>query len=330
MPLLGLWGEIMKLPSKILVAVFATLFGVAAHAQGYPNKPITIVVPFGAGSGTDTVARIIGQRLGVALNQGIVIENKPGGNGTISATFVARAPSDGYTLFMGTNTPLSAAPFMVKSISYDPVKDFVALTRVGSFTQMLVVNPSIPAKTVQELIAYAKANPGKLTFASGTSSSQVAGETLKHWAGVDMVHVPYRSQPPAVQDVLGGRVSMCFTDLSTGLPHYRSGALRGLATSRLKRSALLPELPTLDESGIKGFDMDSWAGMFAPAGTPKEIVVKLNTELRKIIDTPEVVTQMGGTGFEAFSSSPEELDEFVKAQLVKWQRMIKDAGIQPE
>src|SRR5262249_19525963 len=163
----------------------------------------------------------------------------------------------------------------VKNISYDPVKDFVPISRAGSFTQMLLVHPSIPVNSVQELIAYAKANPGKLTFASGTSSSQLAGETLKHWAGLDMVHVPYRIQPPAVQDVLGGRVSMCFTDLSTGLPHYKSGALRGLATSRLKRSALLPELPTLDEAGIKGFDMDSWAGFFAPAGTPKDIVAKL-------------------------------------------------------
>ena len=306
------------------------LFATAAQAQSYPTKPVTLIVPFGPGSGTDIIARIIGQRLGLVLGQTIIIENKPGANGTIAANFVARSAHDGYTLFMSTNTPHSAAPGLMKSISYDPVKDFVALSRVGSFTQMLLVNPSIPAKSVQELIAYAKANPGKLTFASGNASSVLAGETLKRWAGLDMLHVPYRSAPPAVQDVLGGRVSMLFTDLSTGLPHHKSGALRGLATTRLQRSSLVPELPTLDESGVKDFDMNSWAGLFAPAGTPPEIVTRLSTELRRIIDDPEVKAQIAATGFEAFSSSTQELDDFVKAQLVKWTRMIKDAGIQPE
>lgn len=320
----------MKIVLHILIAASLTLLSVAANAQAYPTKSVTIVVPFGPGSGTDVVARIIGQRLSTALGQSVIIDNKPGGNGTISAAYVARATPDGYTLFMTTNTPHSAAPFLVKNITYDPAKDFVSITRVGSFTQMLLVHPSIPAKTVQELIAYGKANPGKLTFSSGNASSVLAGETLKRWAGLDMVHVPYRSAPQAVQDVLGGRVSMCFTDFSTALPHYKSGALIGIATTRLKRSALVPELPTLDEAGVTGFDMDSWAGMVAPAGTPKEIIVKLNTELRKIIETAEVKQQIAATGFEAFSSSPEELDEFVKAQLAKWQRMIKDAGIQPE
>jgi tripartite-type tricarboxylate transporter receptor subunit TctC len=315
---------------RILAAAGLALFATAAQAQSYPTKPVTLIVPFGPGSGTDIIARIIGQRLGLVLGQTIVIENKPGANGTIAANFVARSAPDGYTLFMSTNTPHSAAPGLMKTISYDPVKDFVALSRVGSFTQMLLVNPSIPAKSVQELIAYAKANPGKLTFASGNASSVLAGETLKRWAGLDMLHVPYRSAPPAVQDVLGGRVSMLFTDLSTGLPHHKSGALRGLATTRLQRSSLVPELPTLDESGVKDFDMDSWAGLFAPAGTPPEIVAKLNIELRRIIDNPEVKAQIAATGFEAFSSSTQELDDFVKAQLVKWMRMIKDAGIQPE
>ena len=169
---------------------------------------------------------------------------------------------------MSTNTPHSAAPFLMKSISYDPAKDFVALSRVGSFTQLLLVNPGIPAKSVPELIAHVKANPGKLSFASGNASSVLAGETLKRWAGLDMVHVPYKSAPPAVQDVLGGRVSMLFTDMATGWPLHQQGSLRGLATTRLKRSALVPELPTLDEAGVKGFDMDSWAGLFAPAKTP--------------------------------------------------------------
>ena len=320
----------MGVATRIVFAVLLALIGFAAHAQSYPNKPITIVVPFGPGSGSDIIARIVGARLSQSVGQSAVIENKPGANGAIAAAQVARAAPDGYTLFLGTNTPMSAAPSLVKNINYDPVKDFVALCRVGSFTQMLLVNPELPIKSISELIAYAKANPGKLSFASGNASSVLAGETLKRWAGIDMVHVPYRSAPPAVQDVLGGRVSMLFTDLSTGLPHHKTGALRGLATTRLQRSALLPELPTLDESGVKGFDMDSWAALFAPAGTPKDIVAKLNTEFRKIIDTPEVKAQIAATGFEAFSSSTEELEEFVKAQLVKWTRMIKDAGIEPE
>ena len=231
---------------------------------------------------------------------------------------------------MSTNTPHSAAPFLMKSISYDPVKDFVALSRVGSFTQLLLVHPGIPAKSVQELIAHAKANPGKLSFASGNASSVLAGETLKRWAGLDMVHVPYKSAPPAVQDVLGGRVSMLFTDMATGWPLHQTGALLGLATTRLKRSALVPELPTLDESGVKGFDMDSWAGLFAPARTPQPVVARLNTEFRKIIDDPEVKQKIAATGFEAFSSSTEELDSFVKEQLAKWSRMIKEAGIEPQ
>jgi putative tricarboxylic transport membrane protein len=210
------------------------------------------------------------------------------------------------------------------------VKDFTAITRMGSYTLMLCVHPSIPAKSVKELIEYAKANPGKLSFASGNTSGVVAGETLKHWAEIDMLHVPYKSAPPALNDLLAGRVSMMFTDLTTGLPHVKAGTLRALAVTRLKRSTLIPELPTLDEAGVTGFDMDSWAGIFAPAGTPADIITLLNGELRKIIDSSEVKSNLGNVGFEAFSSSPKELDDFVKVQLGKWGKMVKDAGIQPD
>jgi tripartite-type tricarboxylate transporter receptor subunit TctC len=307
-----------------------SLPAVAANAQSYPSKPISFVVPFGPGSGSDIVGRIIGQRLGTAFGQSIIIENKPGGNGAIAAVQVARSVPDGYTILLGTNSPMSAVPSLNKTVSYDPIKDFTALCRIGSFTQLLLVHPDIPVKSMRELVAYAKANPGKLSFASVSASSVVAGETLKRAAGIDLLHVPYRSSPPAVQDVLVGRVSMLFTDMATGLPHHRSGALRGLATTRLQRSALVPELPTLDEAGVTGFDMDSWAGFFLPANTPRDIVTRLNTELRSIIDNPEVKAQIAATGFEAFSSSPEELDAFNRAQLPKWTKMIKDAGIQPE
>jgi putative tricarboxylic transport membrane protein len=320
----------MKTVLRILIAVGALSLGLAAHADTYPSKPITIIVPFGPGSATDTIARVVAQQLGVALKQSVVVEDRPGANGALSALYVARAAPDGYTLFMSTNSPHSAAPFMMKNIGYDPVKDFTAITRMGSYTLMLCVHPSIPAKSVKELIEYAKANPGKLSFASGNTSGVVAGETLKHWAEIDILHVPYKSAPPAINDVLAGRVSMMFTDLTTGLPHVKAGTLRALAVTRLKRSTLIPELPTLDEAGVTGFDMDSWAGIFAPAGTPADIITLLNGELRKIIDSSEVKSTLGNVGFEAFSSSPKELDDFVKVQLGKWGKMVKDAGIQPD
>src|SRR5438132_6744607 len=260
----------------------------SASAQAYPSKPITMIVPFGPGSGSDTISRVVAQHLGAALKQSVVVEDRPGANGALAALYVARSAPDGYTLFMSTNSPHSAAPFLMKNIGYDPVKDFTAITRMGSYTLMLCVQPSIPAKSVKELIEYAKANPGKLSFASGNTSGVVAGETLKHWAELDILHVPYKSAPTAINDVLAGRVSMMFTDLTTGLPHVKAGTLRALASTRLKRSTLLPELPSLHEAGIANFDMDSWAGMFAPANTPLEIVTRLNAELRKILDDSDV------------------------------------------
>jgi len=217
----------MKTVLRILIALGALAFGLAAHADTYPSKPITIIVPFGPGSATDTITRVVAQQLGVALKQSVVVEDRPGANGALSALYVARAAPDGYTLFMSTNSPHSAAPFLMKNIGYDPVKDFTAITRMGSYTLMLCVHPSIPAKSVKELIEYAKANPGKLSFASGNTSGVVAGETLKHWAEIDMLHVPYKSAPPALNDLLAGRVSMMFTDLTTGLPQSRYAARPG-------------------------------------------------------------------------------------------------------
>ena len=315
---------------RILVAAGAALLGPAAHADTYPSKPITIIVPFAAGSATDTITRVVGQQLSVALKQSVVVENRPGANGALAALYVARSAPDGYTLFMSTNSPHSAVPYLMKNVAYDVIKDFTAITRMGSYTLMLVLHPSVPANSVKELIAHAKANPGKLSYASGNTSAVVAGATLAHWAKIDLLHVPYKSAPPALQDLLAGRVSMAFNDFTTSLPHVQAKTLRPLAVTRIKRSSLFPELPTMDEAGVEGFDMDSWAGIFAPAKTPPAIVTQLNTELRKIIDSAEVKSKLRAAGFEAFSSSPQELDDFVKVQLDKWGRMIKDAGIQPE
>jgi tripartite-type tricarboxylate transporter receptor subunit TctC len=302
----------------------------AAAVEAYPSRPITIIVPFGAGSGTDIVTRMIAQPLGIALNQNIVVDNRQGANGGIAATYVAKAPPDGYTLLMSTNSPHSSNPFLLKSIAYDPVKDFAPITRVGSFTLMFVVNPVLPVKTIPELIAYAKANPGKLTYGSGNTSGILAGETLKHWAGLDILQVPYKSVPPALNDVIAGRVSMTFSDLTPGLPQVNAGSLRAIAITRLRRSALVPDLPTFNEAGITDFEVESWAGLFAPAGTPADIVNRLNAETRKIIETRQIKAQIAQIGFEAFASTPQELGEFVKVQLAKTARMIKDAGIEPE
>src|SRR5581483_6041520 len=229
----------MQMPRRTVVAAVLVLCAATAnkplHADSYPSKPITIITAFGPGSASDTITRAVAQPLGVALKQSVVVEARPGANGAISAMYVARAPADGYTLLMTTNSPSSAVPFLMKNVPYDPIKDFTPVSRLGSFTLILVLNPSVPAKSVKELIAYGKANPGKLTFASGNTSGVVAGETLKHWAGIDMLHVPYKSTPPAIQDLLAGRVSMMFTDLTTGLPHVRAGTLRALAVTRIKR-----------------------------------------------------------------------------------------------
>ncbi len=320
----------MKKRLQILAAASLLLLGLPAGAQQYPSKPVTIITAFGPGTASDTIARVVAQPLGAALKQSVIVEARPGASGAISAMYVARQPADGYTMLLTTNSPQSAAPFLMKNVGYDAVKDFTSITRLGSFTLLLVIHPSIPANNVKELIAYAKANPGKLSFASGNSAGIVAGETLKHWAKADMLHVPYKGTPQALTDVLAGRVSMMFADLTTVMPHVQAKTLRALAVTRIKRSSLFPELATMDEAGVTGFDMDAWAGLVAPANTPPEIVKLLNSTLRPIIDSPEIKTTLGRAGFEAFSSSPEELDDFIKVQLGKWKKMVSDAGIQPE
>ena len=320
----------MNILLRIFVAACAMLTSVAANAETYPDKPITIVVPFGPGSGTDVITRIIAQPLGVALNQNIVVETKPGANGAIAGTYVAHATPDGYTIFMSTNSPHSAAPTLNKTIGYDPIKDFTGITRAGSYTLMLAVDGRSPYKSVPELVAYAKANPGKLSYGSGNTAGIVSGALFKQWADINIVHVPYKTVPQAITDVLGGQIPMLFTDLSPGLPHFATGALRPLASTRLRRSALLPNVPTFAELGAANYDVDAWAGLFAPAGTPPNVINRLNAEVRKILADPKVKEQIARVGFEPLTSTPAELDEFAKVQLVKWTKMIKDAGIQAQ
>jgi len=314
--------------ASILVTALVTLFNTALRADDYPTRPITLVAVFGPGSASDTICRIIANKLGPALGQPVIVEDRPGADGALAALYVHHQRADGYTLLMATNSPLSADPYLHKDVNYDPVKDFVPITRVGSFTLMLVVNPNLPIHSVKEMIDYAKANPGNLTFATGNTAGIVALEMIKRDTGISMLHVPYKSTPPALEDIIAGRVSMMLADFTAAMPHIGAGTLRPLAVSRIRRSALFPDLPTMDEAGIKGFNLDTWAGLVAPAGTPPQIVTKLNGALRKIIDSPETQAQFKNIGFEGFSSTPEELGDFIKAQLALWGKMIKDANIE--
>ena len=314
-----------------ITVVFAGFCSTAfAQTPAYPTRTITLVLPFAAGSGTDTTTRLIGKELGTALGVTTVIDNKAGANGSIAASYVARAAPDGYTLFVTTNTTHSANPYLLKTLTYDPVKDFTPIARTGDLPFMLVVHPDVPAKTVAELVAYAKANPGKLTYASGSSSAIVSGATFAHNAGIDMLHVPYKSSPPAMNDVIGGRITMMFTDVLTGLPHVNGNALRALAVTTKDRSPLVPNLPSMQEAGVPDFDITSWQGYFGPANLPKEIVSRLNAEIRKIVEKPEIKAQLAALGMDAFSSTPEELGVFVGDQLVLWEKLIKNAGIEKQ
>jgi tripartite-type tricarboxylate transporter receptor subunit TctC len=285
---------------------------------------------FGPGSASDTLCRIIADPLSTALKVPVIVEDRPGADGVVAALYEQHAPPDGYTLMMATNSPLSADPFLLKDVTYDPIKDFTPVTRVGSFTLALVVNPALPIHSIKELIDYAKANPGKLSFASGNTAGIVGGKTLAHFAGLDMLHVPYKSSPPAMEDVIAGRVSMMIVDFTVAIPHIASGQVRAIAVTRIKRSPYFPDLPTMDEAGLTGYDLDAWAGLVAPGGTPPDVVAKLNTALRPIIDSPDVQAKFKNVGFQGFSSTPAEFADFIKLQLGKWQKMVKDADIQAE
>ncbi|WP_251863682.1 tripartite tricarboxylate transporter substrate binding protein [Achromobacter sp. Marseille-Q4962] len=316
---------------RALAAACAVLAAApAARADTYPSKPITLIVPFPAGSGTDAVGRIFGAELGNILGQQIVVENKPGANATIAASYVARAKPDGYTLFVTTNTSHSAAPFLMKNVPYDPVKDFTPIARGGNLPFILVVNPKRPWKSVGDLIADARQHPGKITYASGNSTGIVAGATLSNRAKVDLLHIPYKGTPQALTDVVGGQVDFMFTDLASGLPFVQSGQLRALAVSTAQRSAIVPDLPSMAESGVPDFDLNSWNGYFGPAGMPPDIVAKLNAAIKQVVAKPDVRQRLAALGFDAFSSTPEEFAQFVSEQRDLWGKLIRDAGIEQQ
>ncbi|OYX87566.1 MAG: ABC transporter substrate-binding protein [Azorhizobium sp. 32-67-21] len=288
------------------------------------------VVPFAAGSATDTLARVLGQSVSSQLGQPVVVENVPGANGQIAASQVARAAPDGYTVLITSNSTHAANQSLVKKLTYDHVKDFEPITKLGTITLALVVNPNVPAKTTQELIAYAKANPGKLTFGAGSTSSRIAVEMLKSITSVNMVYVPYKSNPQAVSDLLGGQIDLMFADISTTLPSARAGKLKALGVSSAERSPLAPELPTMREAGIAGYELTAWFAAFAPAKTPKDAIDILNKAMVTAMGDKAVSTALVAAGIEPSSSSAADLAAFVDSETKKWAGITKAAGIEPE
>ena len=316
--------------TPLLIMATAALLAVPAAAQDYPAKPITVVVPFGPGSGTDQMARLYAKALGDQVKVPIVVENKGGANGFIAAQYVAKAAPDGYTLMMTTNTTHAANEHLFKKLPYDPVKDFAPIGLLSTGQMLLLVKADSPYKSVADLLAAAKKDSGKLDFGSGSSSSQVAGYALQQMAHVDMLNVPYKSNPQAITDLIGGRFSFMFADTPTALPQVQGGKLRALATSGAHRVAALPDVPTVAEAGVKGYDVSYWFAVYAPAGTPPAIVSKLNQMFNKASATSEVKAYMNQTSGTLTSSTPEGLAKFQAAESKKWGEVIRAAGIEQQ
>jgi len=318
------------------IPFITTLLGLAfsasvAHAQGYPSAPVTLVVPFAAGSGTDSVARAVGQKLSDRLKQPVVIDNKPGASAQIGAQFVAKAKPDGYTLFMTTNTSHSANPSLYSNLKYDPIKDFTPLTVAVSYVNMLVINANHPAKNVKELVEYAKANPGKVSFGSAGngSSNHLSGEVLKMMTGAPMQHVPYRGSALAMNDTISGQLTFMFDILNVAIPQSRSGRVRALAVTSSKRSPYLPDVPTMEEAGVPGYSAagsDLWFGIMAPAGLPKPVADKLQGELVKVLRSPEMRQVIRAQFFEPYTSTSEEFTKLIRADGAKWAKIVKGSG----
>ncbi len=315
---------------RAVAAACLLAFGGTAFAQAYPAKPITFIVPFAAGSATDQLARALGQSITADTQQAVVVDNKAGASGMLAAQNAARAAPDGYTVLISTNTTHAANEHLYKKLPYDPVKDFAPVTALAKGGQILVVNANSPYKTVADVLAKAKAQPGKLSFGSGSASSRVAGELFKQMGHVDLLHVPYKSNPLAITDLLGGQIDLMITDTATGMPHVKAGKLRALGASTAQRLSLLPDLPTIDEAGVKGYDMSYWFAAYVPAGTPAAVVQKLRELLVKGTSSAAVKTFFDNSGSVPFTTTPEGLAKFQVGETEKWGRVIKAAGIEAE
>jgi len=317
---------------KARAAVAALLLAFAGTASGqYPTKPVRFIVPSAVGGGTDIIARAISLKLSEALGQQFVVDNRPGAGQMIGIELAARSPADGHTILMAAST-LAINPIMYKKVPYDPLRDFAPITQAATLANVIVVHPSLPVKSIAELIAYAKQRPGQLNFASAGigTSPQMSIELLKSMAGIDMVHIPYKGTAPGVVDLLAGQVLVMAPNVLTALPHIKAGKLRALAVTSARRSEGLPDVPTVAESGLPGYDSTQWYGVLAPAGTPRDIVARLHDEIVRALRDAEVGKRLAADGAEPVGSSPEEFAAFIKSESEKWAKVAQAAGIKPE
>ena len=301
----------------------------AAHAQpSYPAKPIRFVVPFPAGGPLDIVARVLAQDLNRSWGQAVLVDNRPGAGGNIGADVVAKAAPDGYTILMGAVSTHAINVWLYSKLPYDPIRDFATVTLVTSVPNVLIVHPSVPAQNVRQLIALAKARPGQLNFASGSTGSagHLAGELFKKMAGIDMVHIPYKGAAPAVTDLLAGHVSIMFDNMASALPNIKALRVRALAVTTLRRSPFLPDIPTISEGGLRGFDIGTWFGIFAPAGTPRDIIARLNAELVGILSTPAMKERLSIMGAEPMPGTSDAFAAFVKTEMNKYAQIVRASG----
>lgn len=322
------------LPSVFILGSVAALALVSAtaSAQPYPARPVRIIVPFPAGGGTDIAARIVGAKLNETLGQSVVVDNRAGAAGAIGTELAAKSPSDGHTLLMGSNGPLAINPGLHAKLPYDPLRDFAPIALVTNMPFLMVVHPALPVKSVRELIALAKARPGQLNYASPGSGSttHLATELFKAMAGLNIVHVPYKGVAPASTDLISGQVQMMSGDLNTLMPHVKSGKMRPLAVTGARRSTLLPEMPTVSEAGVPGYEAGGWFGVLAPAGTPQDIIKRLNEEIVKGLAAGDMRQRLAGLGGEVAGGSPEQFGGHLRREIAKWGKLIRAIGLKAE
>jgi tripartite-type tricarboxylate transporter receptor subunit TctC len=321
----------MPRPSRwlCLMGLALALLAPAAHAQTFPVKPVRIIVPYAAGGGTDILARLFAQKLGDSWGQTVIVENRPGADGIIGSEFIVQSPPDGHNLMLVVAAHV-INPSLKSKMPFDVIKDFTPVTLVAASPWVVVVNPGVPARNIKELIALAKAQPGKLNFGSSEPSSRLAGELFKAEAGVDLLHVPYKGGSQIMADMLGGHIQVGFTSVLTVLQHYKSGKLRVLGVSGKVRSPSMPEIPTVIEAGLPGYETSAWYGMYAAPGTPNEIATRIQREIARIAALPEVRERLLQLGAQGVASTPEEFAEFTRSEYAKFAKIIKDAGMKPE
>jgi tripartite-type tricarboxylate transporter receptor subunit TctC len=314
-------------PAFVALAAFS-----AAHAQTYPVKPIRFIVPFAAGGGTDIVARTVGAKLSEAVGQPVIVDNRAGAAGTIGAEAAARSAPDGYTLLLASNGPIAINPAYYTKLSYDPLRDFTPVVLVTRMPFLLVTHPALPVRTVKDLVALAKKRPGELNYGSpgAGSTTHLANELLKSMAGINVVHVPYKGVAPAATDLMSGQVQILFGDLNTLVPHVKSARMRAIAVSGLQRSPLLPDVPSVHESGVPGYEATGWFGVLAPAGTPPAIVERLNSAIMKGLAMPDLRERLAALGGEVAGGTPEQFGAHLRAEVAKWGKVIKAIGLKAE